>query len=82
MSLLTLTICLFSTLCIANLLIHYNEVADDPVNKDLSGLEIFYEVLVRYWASLVGASIAALFSIFVFALFGFHTYLVQKALTT
>ena len=69
-------------MCIANLVIHYNELSDNPENSDLSGTEIFWEVFQTYWVSMVGAFIAVLFSIFVFALCGFHTYLVFNALTT
>ena len=58
------------------MIIHYHEVADDPRNVDLGSFDIFFEVLVKYWASLVGAFIAGLFSIFIFGLYGFHTYLV------
>jgi len=75
-------IILFTTLCIANMVIHYGEVEENPENAHLSGPEVFHEVLKKYWASLLGAFIAVLFSIFVFSLCGFHTYLVQKALTT
>ena len=73
---LTMTIILFSTLCIANLVLHFHEVRDNPDNEDLNGGEVFFKVFQKYWASMVGAFIAILFSIFVFGLCGFHTYLV------
>ena len=73
---------MFATLCIANMVIEYQEVRDDPNNWDLSGADVFQEVLKKYWASFIGAFIATLFSIFVFGLCGFHTYLVNVALTT
>lgn len=73
---------LFTAMCIFNLVIHYHEVRDNPVNKDLSGADCFYEVFAKYWASLIGAFIAVIFSIFVFGLWGFHTYLINKNLTT
>lgn len=79
---LTLTIILFTTLCVANVVIHYNEVSDNPENADLSGGEVYWEVTKKYWVSMVGAFIAVLFSLFVFALCGFHTYLVFTSLTT
>lgn len=69
-------------MCLANIVIHYNEVRDNPDNEDLSGAEVFWEVFKQYWVSMLGAFIAVLFSIFVFALCGFHSYLVCKALTT
>ena len=68
-------------MCIANMVIHYQELEDDPDFSD-SGSDIFGEVMKKYWASLIGSFIAVLFSIFVFGLCGFHTYLVQSALTT
>ena len=61
---------------------HFHEVRDNPDNEDLDGGEVFFKVFQKYWASMVGAFIAILFSIFVFGLCGFHTYLIQKALTT
>ena len=79
---LTLTIILFTTMCVANIVIHYNELSDNPENEDLSGAEVFWEVTKQYWVSMLGAFIAVLFSIFVFALCGFHSYLVCMALTT
>jgi len=79
---LTLMIIVFTTLCIANLVIHYDEVRENPVNVDLTGGDVFYEVFAKYWASMVGAFIAVLFSIFVFGLCGFHTYLINRNLTT
>ena len=72
---------LFTSMCIANMVIHYQELEDDP-DLDHSGSEIFGEVMKKYWASFIGSFIAVLFSIFVFGLCGFHTYLVQSALTT
>ena len=69
-------------MCIANMVIHYHELSDNPDYSDQSNFEIFGEVFKAYWVSMVGAFIAVLFSIFVFALCGFHTYLVGKALTT
>lgn len=55
---------------------------DEPENHSLSGTDVFFEVFKKYWASLFGAFIATLFSIFVFGLCGYHTFLVNKALTT
>ena len=77
-----MTIAVFCTLCIANLVIHYHEVAEKPHNAKLSNLELFAKVSKKYWASEVGAFIAMLFSIFVFGLCGFHTFLVNRAVTT
>lgn len=77
---MALTILLFTVMCIANMVIHYNEVSDEEVH--LSGPEVFGKVLSKYWISIVGAFIAILFSIFVFGLWGFHTYLVHIGLTT
>ena len=79
---LTLTMALFITMCIANMVIHYGEVEDNPDNSDLSGAEVFGEVMKEYWISIVGSFIASVFSIFVFGLCGFHTYLVSIGLTT
>lgn len=79
---LTLTIVLFTTLCICNIVIHFNELRGNPENEALSNSEVFLEVVKTYWVSLVGALFATLFSLFVFALCGFHTFLVFKALTT
>ena len=79
---LTLTIILFTTLCLTNVVIHYNELRDNPKNDHLSGGEVYWEVTKTYWVSMLGAFIAVLFSLFVFALCGFHTYLVFLALTT
>jgi len=56
-------IILFTTLCILNLVIHYNELRDEPDNIDMSGGEIFVEVLNKYWISIVGAFIAVLVSL-------------------
>ena len=79
---LTVTIILFTIMCIANLAMHFEEVQDDPANIGLNGGEIFYKVFSQYWASLIGGFIAVLFSIFVFGLCGFHTYLINRNLTT
>lgn len=59
---LTLTIIIFTTLCIANLVIHYDEVENEPKNAEMSGGEIFFEVFSKYWISLVGSFIAVLVS--------------------
>ena len=75
-------IILFTTLCIANVVIHYNEISDDPSKQDLSGGEIFLRVFKTYWISFAGTFVAVLFSIFVFALCGFHTMLIFRGLTT
>lgn len=56
-------IILFTTLCILNLVIHYNELSDDPDNIDKSGGDIFVEVLNKYWISVIGAFIAVLVSL-------------------
>ena len=69
-------------MCICNIVIHYNEVSDSPDNDELESSEVFGKVFKKYWVSLVSGFIAVLFSIFVFALCGFHTFLVFKALTT
>ena len=69
-----MTIVLFTTMCIANLVIHHGEVSE--LNPDLSGGEVTKQVFRKYWSSFVGAFIAIFFSIFVFGLCGFHTYLV------
>lgn len=61
-------------LCIANIVIEYDEVEQE--NPDMSGTEVFGEVMSKYWWSLVATFIATLFSIFVFGLCGFHTYLI------
>lgn len=75
-------IILFTTLCIANLVIHYQEVSADPDNEDKSFISVTGKVLSKYWASFVGAFIAIIFSIFVFGLCGYHSFLVSTALTT
>ena len=59
---LTLMIILFTTLCIANLVLHYDEVEKNPLNADLSGPEIFLEVFKKYWVSLIGSFISVLVS--------------------
>ena len=41
---LTMTIILFSTLCIANLVLHFHEVRDNPDNEDMGGGEVFFKV--------------------------------------
>ena len=79
---LTLTIVLFTVMCIANLVLHSSDLADDESLGISNGAERFGEVLKEYWASLIGVIIAGVFSIFVFGLCGFHTYLVMKSLTT
>ena len=73
---LTLTIALFTVMCIANLVLHSNDLAEDESLGITNGAERFGEVLKEYWASLIGVIIAGVFSIFVFGLCGFHTYLV------
>ena len=77
---LTATIILLVAMCIANLYIEFEEISSE--NEDMSGPEIFGETLKKYWWSFIAAFIALVFSIFVFGLFGFHSYLVQNALTT
>ena len=79
---LTITIIVFATMCIANLLIHYHEVRDNPENYFWSNGDVYFEVFKNYWVSIVGAFIAILFAFFVFGLCGFHTYLVCKGATT
>ena len=49
-------------MCIANMVIHYGEVRDDPANANLNGGEVFGEVLAKYWISLVGSFIATVVS--------------------
>ena len=73
---LTLTIALFTFMCIANLVLHSSDLAEDESLGITNGAERFGEVLKEYWASLIGVIIASVFSIFVFGLCGFHTYLV------
>ena len=73
---LTLTIALFTAMCISNLVLHSSDLADDPDLQVSNGAERFGEVLKEYWASFLGVIIAGVFSIFVFGLCGFHTYLV------
>ena len=75
-----MTIILFLSLCIANIAVHYEEVEEEQLH--LKGHEVFGEVMAKYWSALLGAFIAFVFSIFVFGLFGYHTFLVNKALTT
>lgn len=53
-------IIVFTTLCIANLVIHYEEVELNPANSGMSGGDIFFEVFSKYWISLVGSFIAVL----------------------
>ena len=60
---LTLMIILFTVMCVANMVIHADEVKDDPKNADLNGGDVFYLVLSRYWISMVGAFIAVLVSL-------------------
>lgn len=79
---LTLTIILLVIMCIANLVIDYEEIEEAEENKDMAGYEIFGETMRAYWWSFVAAFFAIVFSIFVFGLCGFHTYLISKALTT
>ena len=57
---------------------HVKEILDGP-SKDN---DIVVEIATKHWSSIVGALIALCSSIFVFILFGFHTYIVHKALTT
>lgn len=71
---LTATIVLLVVLCIANLVIDYD--LTEAENPNLSGMEVFGETMSTYWWSVVAAFIATLFSIFVFGLCGFHTYLI------
>ena len=71
---LTATIILLVAMCIANLYIEFEEISNE--NEDMSGPEIFGETLKKYWWSFIAAFIALVFSIFVFGLFGFHSYLV------
>lgn len=60
--LLTLTILLFTAMCVANLLIHFWEVEGDPGNVGLTTWGILRLVFRRYWVSLVGSLIAVLVS--------------------
>ena len=60
---LTCTIVVFTTMCIANMVIHYDEVANEPGNENKDGGEIFFEVFSKYWAALIGAFIAVFVSL-------------------
>ena len=73
-----------ATLCIANLVIHYQQVQETLLlAEDTASVgSILKEVLKQFPMSLVIAVFATVFSIFVFALCGFHTYLVSLNLTT
>ena len=64
------------------MVIHYQEVREDPANSELSGSDVFFETFKLYWSALLGSFIAILFSVFVFGLCGYHSFLVNKALTT
>ena len=79
---MALTIFIFTFLCLANMILHVKDVKDDPENEGMGGGEAFRETMKSYWISLVGSFIAVVFSIFVFGLCGFHTYLVHIGLTT
>ena len=71
---LTVTIILLVTMCIANLVIDYEETEKE--HPDMSGPEVFGETMSVYWWSFVASFICLVFSIFVFGLCGFHSYLV------
>ena len=77
-----MTIILLVIMCIANLVIDYNEIEAAEENVDMAGHEVFGETMKAYWWSFIAAFFAIVFSIFVFGLCGFHTYLISKALTT
>ena len=79
---LTLTILLLVIMCIANLVIDYAEIEASEDSVGLAGHEIFGETMASYWWSFLAALFCLIFSIFVFGLCGFHTYLISKSLTT
>lgn len=81
---LALLIILYAYMCIANVLIHYQETFEEDLvaNPETTWKEAFWDTLSRYWSSVLGAFVAFLFSIFIFALCGFHSYIVSRALTT
>ena len=82
---LSLTIMLTTSLCILNVVIHYQETKANHYDE-LGATPDFgptmWITLKEYWGSVVVAFIATLFSIFVFALFGFHSYIISLNLTT
>ena len=67
---LTLMIVLITWLCGLNVLVHYRESED------------YGYTLKAHWPSVVVAAVAILFSTFVFALLGFHSYIISEGLTT
>ena len=79
---LTLVIALTTSLCILNVVIEFQETRANHSEEKLTNVEVWVLTFKEYWGSIVVAFVAVLFSIFVFALFGFHSYIISLNLTT
>jgi palmitoyltransferase ZDHHC9/14/18 len=84
---LTFLIILMCSMCVANLVIHYKEEVDrfllsGHTEDEISKLGLVGQTFRDYWASAAVSIFAILFSIFVFALFGFHSFIAVYNLTT
>ena len=74
-----------TALCILNVVIHYRDTKADHFEElgvHPKAMDVWKITLKEYWGSVVVAFVAVLFSIFVFALFGFHSYIISLNLTT
>ena len=72
-------------LCIFNVILHYRDTKEAHLAEwgtHPPALDVWKETLKEWWGSIIVAFIAVLFSIFVFALMGFHSYIISINLTT
>ena len=66
-------------------MLHYNDTLQAHVDEwgiHPDSWDVWKVTLKEWWGSIVVAFIAVLFSIFVFALMGFHSYIISIGLTT